>query len=260
MEPIHNHNPRVCCWNCEHFQRYDSEKRPTHCDGECRANPIPGALYITDFIPDPQDRAEFGHNKETAYYWPHITCGLRMRCASFEATTEKDNPQSPLSFDCQHTAPTVATEWRPWVKPGKKERSCFACNWFEPALCQRKFDTQLDNGCCLFNPPKPRQNHLFEEVLPRAEMGVSPSVRGALALWCSKWSGPRPQIGYTDTDPDPPENMADHYSMWESQRERATWLSALTMARFKAIKRAAEEKARRNAPRLVKIDQVDKTR
>jgi hypothetical protein len=181
-----------------------------------------------------------------------------MRCSAFEATKEKDNPQSPLSFDCQHTAPTLVNEWQPWVKPGKRGRVCFSCNWFEPELCQRKFDKQPDNGCCLYNPPLPRQNHIFEEVLPRSEMGVSPSIRGALAFWCSKWTGPRPQIGYTETDPDPVETVSDHYSRWESGRERATWLSSLTMSKFKAARRAAEQKAKREAPRIVTLDQIEK--
>lgn len=254
MEPIANYNPPVCCWNCEHYQRYDSDSRPKRCDGECRLNPVPGALFTTDFSPDPQDKDDFGHNKETSYYWPHITCGLRMRCASFEKSTENSLPQSPLSFDCQHTAPTVTAEWKPWIKPGKK--SCFTCSWFEPELCQRKHDRQIDRGCCLHGPPPPRQFHVFEQMLPRAEIGATPSILGALGLWCSKWEGPRPEIGFTTEDlQDPIESPLDVYTQWEARRERLVWLASIQLAKVKeqiAKSRAHAEK------RIITLDRVRK--
>lgn len=253
MEPLANYNPSVCCWNCDHFQRYDPAlPRPSSCDGECRLEPVKGALFTTDFMPDPQDRADFGHNKETAFAWPHITCGLRMRCKQFEKSKELELPQSPLSFDCQHTAPTFTNEWKAWIKPGKQ--NCFTCAWFEPALCQRKNDAQLDNGCCLYNPPLPRQYHFFEQMFPRAEIGATPSIRGALALWCSKWEGPRPDIGYSPEDKEPIESGQDAYNLWEDRRSRLVWLASLQIGQVKKIRAEAEK----NAPRLVTLENIKK--
>lgn len=225
MEPKTNYNPPVCCFNCEHFQRYDSTlPRPKRCDGECRLEPVKGALFTLDL---PRD-----YNKETSYWFPHITCGLRCRCASFKATNEKELPQSPMSFDCQHTPPTLTVSWRPWVKPSKKQTVCFNCAWFEPVLCQRKNEKQPDNGCCLYYPPLPRQFHVFEQLLPRLDTGTNPPITGALGYWCSRWEGPRPEIGFTQDNPDPPKTPEDVYVNWEAQNERLVWLSALQMAEF----------------------------
>ena len=256
MEPIHNYHPPVCCWNCDHFQRYDPSPRPKKCDGECRQRAIPGALFITDFMPDPTDRdgKEFGHNKEIAYYWAHITCGLRMRCHHFEPTTEEDLPQSPLSFNCQHEAPTSVGEWEPWIKPGKG--SCFTCAWFEPALCQRAHKEQLDNGGCLHDPPRPRQFHHFEPMLPRAELGATPTISGARSLWCSKWEGPRPEIGYTSADPNPVKSNDDVYVRWEAGRERLTWLSSIQITRVKAMQAQMAARKRAAESRIVKLDNI----
>lgn len=252
MEPLHNYNPSVCCWNCDHYQRYDPELRPTACDGECRLEAVKGALFITDFIPDPQDRADFGHNKETAFYWAHISCGLRMRCSRFEATTEPELPQSPMSFNCQHEKPTLTADWKAWIKPGRK--SCFTCGWFEPALCQHKNDKQPDNGCCLHNPPLPRQFHYFEPMLPRAEVGAPATITGALGLWCSKWEGPRPEIGYTNEDPEPVESALDAYTKWEDGRTRLTWLASLQIAKVKEMKRKMQAKK----PNIIKVEKIVK--
>jgi len=254
MEPIHNFHPPVCCWNCDHFQRYDPDPRPKKCDGECRAAPIPGALFVTDFMPDPTDRSNFGHNKETAYYWPHITCGLRMRCSLFSPTTEADNPQSPMSFNCQHEQPTNVSEWKPWIKPGKQ--SCWTCAWFEPALCQRKNKEQPDLGSCLYNPPRPREFHQFESMFPSAAVGATPTVSGALNLWCSAWQGPRPEIGYTAADPEPVQSAQEAYVKWEAGRERLTWLAALQLYAVKKIMKEAEQRRSDCQSRIVTLDKI----
>jgi len=227
---------------------------------------IPGALFITDFIPDPMDetRQQFGHNKETAFYWPHIPCGLRNRCAHFKETTEEDNPQSPMSFACQHEAPTLVAEWRPWVKPSRKDKTCGTCQWFEPALCQRAYKSQPDVGTCLHDPPRPRQFHHFEPMLPRAEMGATPTVSGATGLWCSEWSGPRPPIAFSpepvlakpgkDTEhPGAPKSNLEAYVKWEAGRERLTWLAALQLAKVKEMQRQAQE---RQQKRIVTLDKI----
>ena len=225
MEPVANHYPRVCCWQCEHFQRYDSTLPfPTKCDGECRAAPIAGAFFVTNFAYD--EKRNFGLNSEIAYAFPHIPCGLRNRCAQFKASMEKDIPKSPMSLDCQREAPTIAATWQPWIKPGKE--SCATCIWFEPEYCQRKHPAQPDNGACLYYPPRPRRYHWFERFLPRVEIGVTATLIGAARLWCSQWDGPRPefQIG---PDPEKIETPADLLTRWESRRARLVWQTSLTL-------------------------------
>lgn len=256
MEPIHNFHPAVCCWNCEHFQRYDQSQQPQKCDGECRRAPIPGALFITDFMPDPQDPTDFGHNKETAYYWPHITCGLRMRCSYFDDTMEQDNPQSPMSFACQHEAPTSVAEWKPWVKPSREFRTCWTCGWFEPALCHRKHKEQPDNGCCLHDPPRPRQFHQFEAIYQRAEVGATPTITGALSLWCSRWDGPRPEIGYTAEDIDPVRSGHEAYTKWEAGRERLTWLSSMQISKVKEIASKRSGCPGKQKSKIITLDKI----
>lgn len=259
MEPIANHHPQVCCWNCDHYQRYDPERRPKRCDGECRLNAIPSAIFTTDFMPDPNDQREFGHNKETAFSFPHITCGLRMRCRSFKKSTEEDLPQSPLSFNCQHTPPTRVMEWKPWIKPGKE--NCFTCAWFEPELCQRKHDAQLDNGGCLHDPPRPRQFHIFEQMFPRAETGATAMVTGALGLWCANWEGPRPEIGFTDEDPrEPVKSPHDAYSQWEARRDRLVWLSSMQIAEVKKMQRQVQARAQEKEPRLISLENIERVK
>ena len=225
MEPKANHNPPLCCWNCQHFQRYDpSAPRPVRCDGECRLEPPAGSLFTLDL---PRD-----YNKETSFWFPHITCGLRSRCARFEKTTEPDAPQSPMSFDCQHTPPTLTVTWRAWRRPDKRETTCFNCSWFEPELCQHKNETQPDNGCCLYNPPLGRRFFQFEQLLPRLETGTNPKIDGAGNYWCSRWEGPRPMIGFSADDPEPAKTAEEVYNRWEAQNERLVWLAALQMHEF----------------------------
>ncbi len=267
MEPIHNFHPPVCCWNCDHFQRYDEEQRPKQCDGECRLNPAPGALFITDYIEDPTDQGQFGHNKELCFSWPHITCGLRMRCASFEKSTEPDLPQSPLSYDCQHTKPTDIAEWRPWVRPDKLLYVCWSCNWFEPELCQRKYKEQPDNGTCLYMPPRPQQIGFFEQLIPSQALGATPSILGALSYWCSKWAGPRPEISFGSTPvlakplndgDDQPMTRADIYTHWEDRHNRLVWLASAQLAKVQKVreqmKAAAREAARKQESRIITLD------
>lgn len=218
-------------------------------------NAVPSAVFTTDFMPDPNDQTEFGHNKETAFSFPHITCGLRMRCASFEKSIEEDLPQSPLSFNCQHTAPTEIMEWKPWIKAGKE--SCFTCAWFEPELCQRKNKAQLDNGGCLHNPPGPRQFHIFEQMFPRSDMGATAMVTGALGLWCSKWQGPRPDIGYTtENEREPIESALDAYVQWEDRRGRLVWLASMQIAKIKKLRMEAQARSCEKKPRLVTLENI----
>lgn len=249
MEPKANFNPPICCWNCDHFQRYDpTGPRAGRCDGECRLEPVRGAFFVLDL---PRDFA-----KETTLWFPHIPCGLRNRCAQFKKTAEPDLPQSPMSFDCQHTAPTITNAWQAWVRPDKQETVCFNCTWFEPELCQRKNEVQPDNGTCLYYPPLERRFFQFEQLLPRLETGTTPSIIGALGYWCSKWEGPRPEIGFTREDPEPAQTPVEIYTQWEARNERLVWLSALQMGQLQKGMRRPEppkkkpaKKKRRRQPR-----------
>lgn len=225
MEPIANHYPLICCWNCEHFQRYDQTSPfPKKCDGECRARPIAGAYLTVALVPE--NEKKFGIESETAFSFPYVPCGLRGRCSSFKTTHEKGNPKSPMSLDCQKEPPSISARWEPWIKPGRE--SCHTCNWFEPEYCQRRVKAQPDNGACLYYPPRPRRHYWFERFLPRFDIGVYPTIQRAGSLWCSQWDGPRPefQIG---PDPEPVKSADDFHARWKKRRARVLDQTRLTL-------------------------------
>jgi len=222
MEPVANHNPSVCCWNCDHFQRFSSKPQPDTCDGECRVFPPGNSILVTALV---STQGAKGLQSEIQEYFPHILCGLRYRCSHFVSTSEPNNPQSPTSFDCQLLAPSNTLIWEPWIKPGRE--SCWSCNWFEPELCPYKNQAQPDNGTCLFNPPAPRRFHQFERILPKIELGTTPTVRQARLLWCSCWQGPRPELNYAPGDQ--MLSPRELHSQWEQRNQRAIWSQTLLL-------------------------------
>lgn len=211
-----------CCWNCDHFQRYDSELPPKKCEGECRIAPLAGSLFVADHVR--------GMNTEQMRFWPYIGDGLRHRCAHFEKSTEQELPQSPMSVACKEPPPTPLGEWSPWARPDKVEKTCWYCEHYEPEEGSHK--AQPDVGSCLYNPPLYR-SAVFPALQVQSAIGVAPTVPAARVLWCSCWEGPRAaQLAYT---PDQEELTPDDVVIqWEARHERLVWMSTFLQKRFQA--------------------------
>jgi hypothetical protein len=232
MEPLSNHDPAHCCWNCDHFQRFDPDPKPKLCEGQCRAKPLNGAMFQACFVSDRSDG--FGHNKECLPAWPWIPCGLRGRCSSFALSTEKDLPQSPMSFGCTHNPPTPYQDWRAWAKPGKG--ICLTCHWFEPEECPYRGSAPRARGSCLYYPPAQTWATMFEIQIPMLEIGVNPTIENAHVMWCSCWEGPRPIVDMDPTPIEAPKNELEAYQNWEVGRPKAVWLTSLLFSRISRIR------------------------
>lgn len=214
MLPKFNSQGATCCWNCQHFQRYDADRPPKKCDGECRQKPMEGSLFIADHQSD--------MNMEQIFTWPYIPCGLRQRCHHFEETKEPSLPQSPMSNTCREEPPTIPATWKPWIKPGLG--NCWTCIYFEPEQGQHK--KQKDVGTCLYNPPL-HQNYYIPGIVPQTTIGISPTIPRAAVMWCSAWQTREAAIEYTEEEKDPPQTPKEFYTQWEERHERLIWISSL---------------------------------
>ena len=217
MIPKFNSQGNICCWNCQHYQRYDDGIPPLKCDGECRARPIKAALFVMDHRRDV--------NMETVLTLPYITDGLRHRCHRFEKSDEEKLPTSPMSKACTEQPPQIPMQWVPWSKWDFS--NCWNCLYFEPEQGQHK--QQLDTGSCMYNPPAcMRQN--IPSLVPRTTIGTLPTIPKARALWCSCWKQREHQIEYTSIENEPPHTVDEYFNQWEERHERLVWMSALIKA------------------------------
>ena len=176
---FHFYNPKrdqnVYCWLCDHFQRFDPEREPENCYGECRLRP-PKSLQV----------------QEPGLYlqemWPVILDPKTTWCGSFERTLEANLPAPPEEcwiFPCG----PFEFEWDPWNKKEPENVMCWTCDHFA-RLWEHPEEESFGrcDGFCRHEPPSPYAEYRYN-TSPEVDgtlLGIQWPVSGKLH-WCAKW-------------------------------------------------------------------------
>lgn len=189
----------VCCWKCQHFQRYDSqagtEQQTGSCAGECRYQaPVPAVSSV-----------QTTNGQNTAYkngQFPVIQDGGREWCGNFARSLEKNLPPVPpqdSNGNCIYQ-PKWPDDWvtfntSPWSKmlkagytatPGHGSVCCFNCDHFAHQTNIYKGEVTRA-GNCKRNTPRIGYSGNDYDGNSIFEAGVFPYVRDAVCEWCSEY-------------------------------------------------------------------------
>jgi len=184
----------IRCWNCDHFQRYDSSESPHSCLGECRLK-APFSNFTGDF--DSSGKLKVS--------WPLIISGPVYWCGQWERSTEKplpslptplreDRQTNPTEWDwCEYGLefPDDGELWEPWNRKLKDNVMCWNCDHFQREDASEEPETC--KGWCRKNPPGP---WISSEITPKQPEQSNCGLRWAYGTafqllgplyWCSEW-------------------------------------------------------------------------